>query len=133
MSNLTHFLVHGIEDCAGIRSERVRNRPPTDFIIDYTSTFPRPTIGYMFELLLLKPDDEHEDSESGEGESEDRGERMGILKLVLVATMLRIPGIDKDWEKGRSKSWRKAFKRCLGGNGLRGLILTLLDKAGKGD
>ena len=85
----------------------------------------------MFELLLLAP---HKVASDGEdGEDEDREERMGILKLVLVANMLQIVGIDKDWEKGRSKSWRKAFKRCLGGNGLRGVILTLLDKAGKGD
>jgi len=85
----------------------------------------------MFELLLLAPDKVA--SEDEDGADEERGERMGILKLVLVATMLQIAGIDKDWEKCRSKSWRKAFKRCLGGNGLRGVILTLLEKAGKGD
>lgn len=53
---------------------------------------------------------------------------MGILKLVLIATMLQLAGTDNGWEKGRSKSWRKAFKRCLGGN-VRGVILTLLERS----
>jgi len=93
-----------------------------DFVFDNTY-FPRPTIGYMFELLLLTPHDQGSDDED-----EERGGKMGVLKLVLVATMLQIAGTDDGWEKGRSKSWRKAFKRCTGGN-LRGVILTLLEKS----
>jgi len=118
--------VHGIEDSAGIRSGRIRNRPLDDFVFDSTY-FPRPTIGYMFELLLLTPHDQGSE-DGGEDEEEERGEKMGILKLVLVATMLQIAGTDNGWEKGRSKSWRKAFKRCLGGN-VRGVLLTLLEKS----
>jgi hypothetical protein len=110
------------------------NRPSTNFVIDKTTYFPRPTIGYLFELLLLPPheqgsDDEDEDDEE---EDEERGEKMGILKLVLVATMLQIAGHGKEWERGRSKSWRKGFMGCFPENGSREVILRLLDTA-KGD
>jgi hypothetical protein len=77
----------------------------------------------MFELLLLTPHDQGSDDEG----EEEGGEKMGILKLVLVATMLQIAGNDKEWEKGRSKSWRKAFKRCMEGSGSRKAMLTLLE------
>jgi hypothetical protein len=89
----------------------------------------------MFELLLLTPHDQGSDDqgqEDEEREDEERGEKMGILKLVLVATMLQIAGNDKDWEKGGSKSWRKAFKRCMEGNESRKAILGLLEIS-KGD
>jgi hypothetical protein len=84
----------------------------------------------MFELLLLTPHDQRSDDE-GQDE-EKRGEKMGILKLVLVATMIQLAGIDEEWGKGRSKSWRKAFKRCMEGNGSRKAILGLLETP-KGD
>jgi hypothetical protein len=80
----------------------------------------------MFELLLLTPHDQG-DGDEGEEEDEERGEKMGILKLVLVAAMLQIAGNDTEWEKGKSKSWRKAFKRCMEGNGSRKAILGLLE------
>jgi hypothetical protein len=79
----------------------------------------------MFELLLLTPHDQDDEEE----DVEERREKMGMLKLVLVATMLQIAEPDKEWEKGRSKSWRKAFKRCMEGNGSRRAILTLLEKS----
>jgi hypothetical protein len=94
-----------------------------------------PTIGYLFELLLLPPHDQGSDDEDDEGdeeEEEERGEKMGIMKLVLVATMLQIARHDKGWERGRSKSWRKGFMGCFPENGSTGVILRLLDTA-KGD
>jgi len=81
----------------------------------------------MFELLLLTPHDQGDGDASEDKDEEEIGEKMGILKLVLVATMLQIAGFGKEWEKGRSKSWRKAFKRCMEGNGSRKAILSLLE------
>jgi hypothetical protein len=81
----------------------------------------------MFELLLLTPHDQGSHDEGEEEDEEEKGEKMGILKLVLVAIMLQIAGNDKEWGKGRSKSWRKAFKRCMEGNETRKAMLTLLE------
>jgi len=84
----------------------------------------------MFELLLLTPHDQESNDE--DEEDEERGKKMGILKLVLVATMLQIAGFGKEWEKAQEKSWRKAFKRRMEGNGSRRAILSLLETS-KGD
>ena len=81
----------------------------------------------MFELLLLTPHDQGSD-----GGEEEGGEKMGILKLVLVATLLQITETGKEWRKAQEKSWRKAFKRCMEGNGSRKAILGLLETS-KGD
>jgi len=134
-STITHFLTHGIEDTAGIRSLRIRKRPTSDFVVDRTTNFPRPSIDYLFELLLLPPNQEEEDDD--EGKKGEKGERMGILKLVLVATLLQIEiktKMDEGWEKVQDKIWRKDFRRCMndGGNGLSGVILKLIDQARTG-
>jgi hypothetical protein len=123
----THLLVTAITDIAGIRSKAPK---AAEFIIDKTTNYPKPSVGYTLSLLLLPPHDTDND-ESVEG---DEGERMGILKLVLVATLVQITTLadDEGWAKSQDEKWRKGFKDIMGDHGNEGVgeaILELLDKA----
>jgi len=134
------------------RKSKSKSSEEGDFVVDPDSitntNFARPTVGYMFELLLLPPQAQgngQDDSDDDEEDEEDtKGERMGIMKLVLVATMVQIEGIDQtEFAKSNDEVWRDEFKESIDedqaqdggdGNGVEvgGLILTLLDTVREG-
>ena len=142
---IAHLLVHAIEDLAGIRSKKAdeRRRGNKDFL-DGEGWFPRPIIGYGLDLLLLPPK-----STTGEGGGDEAGEeRMAILKLVLISTLIQCttptsglnvssPTIDeraeRGWEKSRDPAWRGLLISRMSGHGaavdgMREVLIMMLDR-----
>jgi hypothetical protein len=84
-----------------LKSKERRNRENRDFVRVQggRDNFPRPTIGYCLDILLLHTTSSGSDGKESKGENEDneveheirdKRERLAILKTVLVATMLQI-------------------------------------------
>jgi hypothetical protein len=131
-----HLLVHAIEDLAGIRGEKAIERRRVGGSGDFVEGggwFSRPTIGYTLDLLLLPPS-------NGDGE-EDVEEKMGILKLVLISTMIqttllsafRGDGKDEEWTKSQEPEYRgnlisRFSGRGVGVDGMREVLVMVLDR-----
>lgn len=99
-------------------------------------------------ILLLHG--QSSDERQGE-EEEGRGERLSILKLGLVASMLRAKAVDEaslltfpesdtedngdggsgsGWAKSGDESWRQRLRDCMAGQeGMGEAVLMLLDQA----
>ena len=143
-STIAHLLVHAIEDLAGIRSKKAdeRRRGNKDFL-DGEGWFPRPIIGYGLDLLLLPPK-----STTGEGGGDEAGEeRMAILKLVLISTLIQCttptsgliessPTIEGRWKQSRYPEWRGLLISRMSGHGaavdgMREVLVMMLDRLGQ--
>jgi len=144
-STIAHLLVHAIEDLAGIRSKKAdeRRRGNKEFL-DGEGRFPRPVIGYGLDLLLLPPK-----STTGEGGGDEDGEeRMAILKLVLISTLIQCTTpistsgliessqtIEGGWVQGRDPEWRGLLISRMSGHGaavdgMREVLVMMLDRLG---
>lgn len=102
-----HFLVHAIEDLAGIRAARSVARKqalaPSRSDFEGEGPFPPPTVRYTLDVLLTP----------GKQGTKDE---MAVLQLALVAHMTQLRPGPSAWAATGDEAWRKRVENCMAGS-----------------